>query len=49
MDGRFVLKLTDFGLHSLRGADVDIEVGSYAYYRSEYPCLYNLFKQNVCK
>ena len=49
VDGRFVLKLTDFGLHSLRGADVDIEVGSYAYYRSEYPGLYNLYKQNVCK
>ncbi|KAK3096096.1 hypothetical protein FSP39_023182 [Pinctada imbricata] len=34
VDGRFVLKITDFGLHTLRGGDDDTEVGSYAYYRS---------------
>ncbi|XP_078329452.1 atrial natriuretic peptide receptor 1-like isoform X8 [Crassostrea virginica] len=34
VDGRFVLKITDFGLHALRTVDPDVEEGSYAYYRS---------------
>ncbi|XP_052695457.1 atrial natriuretic peptide receptor 1-like isoform X3 [Crassostrea angulata] len=34
VDGRFVLKITDFGLHALRTPDPDVEEGSYAYYRS---------------
>ena len=35
VDGRFVLKITDFGLHALRTVDPDVEEGSYAYYRSK--------------
>lgn len=35
VDGRFVLKITDFGLHALRTPDPDVEEGSYAYYRSK--------------
>ncbi|XP_048750955.2 atrial natriuretic peptide receptor 1-like isoform X4 [Ostrea edulis] len=34
VDGRFVLKITDFGLHAMRTPDPDVEEGSYAYYRS---------------
>ncbi|KAL3886487.1 hypothetical protein ACJMK2_026472, partial [Sinanodonta woodiana] len=34
VDSRFVLKITDFGLNELRGQDEEVEVGSYAYYRS---------------
>ena len=32
VDSRFVLKITDFGLHTIRKSDVDIE--SYAFWRS---------------
>lgn len=37
VDSRFVLKITDFGLHELRrtnGMDMDIDRNSYAYWRS---------------
>lgn len=34
VDSRFVLKITDFGLHSLRKCDIDID--SYAHWRSTY-------------
>lgn len=36
VDGRFVLKITDFGLHAMRTPDPDVEEGSYAYYRSKF-------------
>jgi len=36
VDGRFVLKITDFGLHCLRDTDEHIERDSYAYYRSKH-------------
>ncbi|CAI9726822.1 atrial natriuretic peptide receptor 1-like isoform X2 [Octopus vulgaris] len=32
IDSRFVLKVTDFGLHSLRGHDYTAETDTYAYY-----------------
>ena len=38
VDGRFVLKITDFGLHSLRGNREEVEEGMYAYYRSKLSC-----------
>ncbi|XP_052264971.1 atrial natriuretic peptide receptor 1-like isoform X4 [Dreissena polymorpha] len=34
VDSRFVLKITDFGLHDLRGQDQELQEGSYQYYRS---------------
>ena len=34
VDSRFVLKVTDFALHSLRGRDIAVEENTYAYYRS---------------
>ncbi|XP_052786459.1 atrial natriuretic peptide receptor 1-like isoform X4 [Mya arenaria] len=33
VDSRFVLKLTDFGLHDLRGHDEEMQEGAYAHYR----------------
>lgn len=38
VDSRFVLKISDFGLHFLRGCDKndDIEEDSYEYWKSEY-------------
>jgi len=35
VDSRFVLKITDFGLHDLRGQDDDLKEGTYQFYRSE--------------
>ncbi|XP_069101886.1 atrial natriuretic peptide receptor 1-like isoform X4 [Argopecten irradians] len=35
VDGRFVLKITDFGLHALRSPPEDVEEGMYAYYRKQ--------------
>ncbi|XP_021375586.1 atrial natriuretic peptide receptor 1-like isoform X2 [Mizuhopecten yessoensis] len=35
VDGRFVLKITDFGLHALRGPPDDVEEGMYAFYRTQ--------------
>jgi len=35
VDSRFVLKLTDFGLHPFRGQDEEVPEGSYAFYRSK--------------
>ncbi len=35
VDSRFVLKVTDFGLHSLRDDDEDIE-DSYAYWKRKW-------------
>ncbi|XP_052084287.1 atrial natriuretic peptide receptor 1-like isoform X6 [Mytilus californianus] len=34
VDGRFVLKITDFGLHAFRSKDEDTDKESYAYYQS---------------
>lgn len=38
VDSRFVLKVTDFGLHSLRVSSPDDadEIGEYAYWRRKY-------------
>ena len=36
VDIRFVLKITDFGLHSLRGKSSQHEEDSYAYYRGSF-------------
>ena len=33
VDSRFVLKITDLGLHSLRGTDPDVLADSYQYYK----------------
>lgn len=35
MDGRFVLKITDFGLHAMRSKQDDQNL-SHAYYQSKY-------------
>ncbi|XP_046544533.1 atrial natriuretic peptide receptor 1-like isoform X1 [Haliotis rubra] len=35
VDSRFVVKITDFGIHSFRGTQEDVEGGTYAYYRSK--------------
>ena len=35
VDSRFVLKVTDFGIHDFRGLDEDTLEGSYAFYRSK--------------
>lgn len=35
VDSRFVLKITDFGIHELRGQDDEVPEGSYAFYRSK--------------
>ncbi|XP_071083341.1 atrial natriuretic peptide receptor 1-like isoform X2 [Haliotis cracherodii] len=35
VDSRFVVKITDFGVHSFRGSQEDVEGGTYAYYRSK--------------
>ena len=41
VDSRFVLKVTDFGLHSLRGSPEEIEdPGTYAYWRRKFGLLY---------
>ena len=38
VDSRFVLKITDLGLHSLRGTDPDMLADSYQYYkRTQHP------------
>ena len=36
VDSRFVLKVTDFGIHDFRGLDEETLEGSYAYYRSKF-------------
>ena len=36
VDSRFVLKVTDFGLHSLRDSDDDKDQDSYAYWKREF-------------
>lgn len=51
VDSRFVLKVTDFGLHSLRSGfeDTDDE-DSYIYWKrtySYYSCLFNQYNGNV--
>lgn len=44
VDGRFVLKITDFGLHYFRSSDGHNPDESYAYYRGKfvinYKCIY---------
>lgn len=35
VDGRFVLKIIDFGLYVLRMFDLDVEEGLYVFYRSK--------------
>ena len=35
VDSRFVVKITDFGLHYFREKEEEIEDDSYAHYRSE--------------
>lgn len=35
VDSRFVLKITDFGLHNLRGREDLTEEDSYSYYRGD--------------
>ncbi|KAL5020578.1 hypothetical protein ScPMuIL_003470 [Solemya velum] len=35
VDSRFVLKITDFGLHTLKNSDEEEDQGTYAYYRSK--------------
>ena len=35
VDGRFVLKITDFGLHNLRHTETYSEEDSYQYYKSK--------------
>ncbi len=48
VDGRFVVKLTDFGLHALRTHDDDCDPSAVAYWRSKpyalHQCYYNHFK-----
>lgn len=36
VDSRFALKITDFGLHSLRSNDDDEVLGSYLFWKSKY-------------
>lgn len=35
VDSRFVLKITDFGLHSLRDEEDDADFNTFAYYNSK--------------
>jgi tRNA A-37 threonylcarbamoyl transferase component Bud32 len=48
VDSRFVLKITDFGLHSLRysGEDAD-DKDSYAYWRSKFTRKYIPYKNSL--
>jgi serine/threonine protein kinase len=39
VDGRFVLKITDFGLHAFRSKEEECDKESYAYYQSKFMVL----------
>lgn len=47
VDSRFVVKITDFGLHYFREKEEEIEDDSYAHYRSECCFLGSLLPQIV--
>ncbi|GBN48809.1 Atrial natriuretic peptide receptor 2 [Araneus ventricosus] len=36
VDSRFALKITDFGLHSLRSTDGDEQMDNYVFWKREY-------------
>lgn len=46
VDARFVLKISDFGLHSLR-APKDLDPGDHAYWRRESVSYYNLIYMRI--
>ena len=47
VDSRFVLKITDFGIHSLRGQDENDDDDSYQYYKGKYILIVTLAKHQL--